>query len=72
MNYLERDSFGMYAVSSSDGPGPRLMGADTLLGNDVYNRVGEYLGDVKEIMLDVPTGRVRYALLCFGVFLLVV
>lgn len=69
MNYLERDSYGMYAVSSSDGPGPRLMGADTLLGNDVYNRVGEDLGDVKEIMLDVPTGRVSYAVLSFGGFL---
>lgn len=29
MNYVEQDSFGMYAVSDSNGPGPRLMGADT-------------------------------------------
>lgn len=67
MNYLERDSYGMYALTTnSEGPGPRLMGADTLLGNDVYNRQGEDLGDIKEIMLDVPTGRVSYAVLSFG------
>lgn len=66
MNYLEQDSFGMYAVSDSDGPGPRLMGADTLLGNDVYNLLDEDLGDIKEIMLDVPAGRISYAVLSFG------
>jgi hypothetical protein len=39
-NYVTRDNFGMYADSSA-GPGPALMGADTLLGNDVYNKDGE-------------------------------
>jgi ribosomal 30S subunit maturation factor RimM len=29
------------------------MGADTLMGNDVYNRQDEDLGDIKEIMLNV-------------------
>lgn len=64
-NYVTRDKFGMYA-SSSDGPGPALMGADTLLGNDVYNKDGEDLGDIKEFMLDMATGRVAYAVLSFG------
>lgn len=45
------------------------MGANTLNGNDVYNRQDEDLGDVKEIMLDVPSGRVAYAVLSFGGFL---
>lgn len=66
MNYVEQDSYGMYAVSDSDGPGPRLMGADTLMGNDVYNRQDEDLGDIKEIMLDVPAGRISYAVLSYG------
>jgi sporulation protein YlmC with PRC-barrel domain len=48
------------------GPGPELMGADTLIGNDVQNRQDEDLGDVKEIMLDVRTGRIAYAVLSFG------
>ena len=33
-NYVTRDNFGMYANSAS-GQGAELMGADTLLGNDV-------------------------------------
>ena len=67
MNYLEQDTFGIYR--NHTGPGPRLMGANTLNGNDVYNRDNEDLGDIKEIMLDVPTGRVAYAVLSFGGFL---
>ena len=33
------------------------MGADTLIGNDVYNQAGDKLGDIKEIMLDMRNGR---------------
>lgn len=66
MNYEERDSYGMYKITSKNGPGPSLMGADTLIGNDVYNAQDEDLGDVKEIMLDMSTGRVSYAVLSFG------
>jgi sporulation protein YlmC with PRC-barrel domain len=66
MNYETNDSLGMYSVSENNGPGPRLMGADTLMGNDVYNRQDEDLGDIKEIMLDVPAGRISYAVLSYG------
>ena len=64
-NYVTRDNFGMYADSAS-GPGPALMGADTLLGNDVYNKDGEDLGDIKEFMIDMASGKVAYAVLSFG------
>ncbi len=64
-NYLTRDKYGMYA-EGDNGPGPALMGADTLLGNDVYNRDGEDLGDIKEFMIDMASGRVSYAVLSFG------
>ena len=75
MNYIERDTYGMYNVETNgdsgdkQGPGPELMGANTLNGNDVYNQEGEDLGDIKEIMLDMRTGRVSYAVLSFGGFL---
>ncbi len=77
MNYTERDTYGMYKTSRAGtagpdprrGPGPYLMGADTLIGNDVYNKDGEDLGDIKEIMLDMHSGRVRYAVLSFGGFM---
>ncbi|MHB8948352.1 MAG: PRC-barrel domain-containing protein [Rhodoferax sp.] len=77
MNYEERDTYGMYkgnlvggaGVDVRQGPGPELMGANTLIGNDVYNLKNEDLGDIKEIMLDMRTGRVSYAVLSFGGFL---
>ena len=77
MNYEERDPSGMYKAStttasgpdSRHGPGPYLMGADTLVGNDVFNKDSEDLGDIKEIMLDMRSGRVSYAVLSFGGFL---
>ncbi len=75
MNYQDRDTYGMYKDSSfmadpkNHGPGPQLMGAETLIGNSVYNLAGEDLGNIKEIMLDVPSGRVAYAVLSFSIFL---
>ncbi len=69
MSYLERDTYGMYRNENESGPGPRLMGAETLIGNDVYNLQDEDLGDIKEIMLDMESGEVCYAVLSFGGFL---
>jgi sporulation protein YlmC with PRC-barrel domain len=77
MNYEDRDPLGIYKVSNGGGPGPdvrrgpgpEMMGADTLVGNDVFNQKGEDLGDIKEIMLDMRSGRVGYAVLSFGGFL---
>jgi len=51
------------------GPGPRIMAADTLEGDKVKNRAGEDLGTLEHIMLDVPSGRIAYAVLSFGGFL---
>ncbi|MET0680843.1 MAG: PRC-barrel domain-containing protein [Burkholderiales bacterium] len=51
------------------GPGPRVMASSTLEGDDVVNRQGEKLGKVDEIMLDVPSGRIAYAVLASGGFL---
>lgn len=40
--------------------------ANPLIGNDVYNQKDEHLGDIKEIMLDVRSGSVSYAVLFFS------
>ena len=72
MSYADRDKYGMYkstSSSSSQGPGPALMGADTLIGDGVVNGDDDKLGDIKEIMLDMQTGQVAYAVLAFGGFL---
>jgi len=53
----------------SDGPGPEVMDADTLIGDSVVNAAGEDLGEIKAIMLDVTSGRIGYAVLSFGGFL---
>ncbi|HTD06121.1 PRC-barrel domain-containing protein [Undibacterium sp.] len=64
--YEERDTYGMYKENGNKGPGPGLMGADTLIGDHVHNLQDEHLGDLKEIMLDMQTGRVAYAVLSSG------
>lgn len=77
MNYFERDKFGIYKNQGThqsgdidhDGACPDLMGAETLIGTDVYNQRKEDLGEIKEIMLDMRTGAVSYAVLSFGGFM---
>jgi sporulation protein YlmC with PRC-barrel domain len=64
-NDLSRSSFPNDTRSTS-GPGPALMGAHTLTGDDVYNKDGEDLGDVKEFMINMASGKVEYAVLSFG------
>jgi sporulation protein YlmC with PRC-barrel domain len=62
----ERIIGGAQAYWDNDGPGPRIMAADTLEGDNVVNAQGEDLGEIKDIMIDVPSGRVAYAVLSFG------
>ncbi|UVW27826.1 PRC-barrel domain-containing protein [Massilia sp. H6] len=69
MSYADRDKYGMYRDIRGTGPGPALMGAETLIGDSVVNASEEDLGDIKEIMLDMQTGQVAYAVLAFGGFL---
>jgi len=47
----------------------RVLSAGTLAGDRVRNSAGDDLGKIEEIMLDVPSGRVAYAVLSFGGFL---
>lgn len=53
-------------TGNASGPGPELMTAGTLRGNDVLNLEGEKLGTVQDIMLDVPKGKIAYAVLSCG------
>ena len=66
MTYEDRDIYGIYKGNGRKGPGPELMGAGTLTGDSVHNLQGEHLGDNKEFMLDMRTGKVAYAVLSFG------
>ena len=44
-----------------EGPGPEIMATATLDGNKVVSSDGEDIGKVSDIMLDVRSGRIAYA-----------
>jgi sporulation protein YlmC with PRC-barrel domain len=54
---------------TAEGPGPDVMAAATLDGNKVLSSDGDDVGKVKDIMLDVRSGRIAYAVLSSGGFL---
>ena len=66
---FEHNADGLDKIYDGKGPGPRWMGANWPIGEDVYNKKGEKLGHIKEVMLDIVEGRVAYVVLSFGGFL---
>jgi sporulation protein YlmC with PRC-barrel domain len=46
-----------------------LLSTSTLTGTGVTNRKGENLGDLKDIMIDLESGEIAYAVISFGGFL---
>lgn len=59
----------MVGSGVGDGPGPDVMAASTLDSTTVITSDGEDVGKIKDIMLDVRSGRVAYAVLTSGGFL---
>ena len=47
----------------------QTLSAKSLIGDKVVNPKGEDLGKVEELMIDITTGQVAYAVLSFGGFL---
>jgi hypothetical protein len=47
----------------------RVLSASSLAGDRVRNAAHENIGSIEEIMIDIPSGRVAYAVLSFGGFL---
>lgn len=43
-----------------------LLSADTLQGTSIKNPAGESLGDIKDLMIDLSSGQVAYAVVEFG------
>jgi sporulation protein YlmC with PRC-barrel domain len=46
-----------------------LISAAKVQGTDVYNTVGEHIGDLDDLMIDKTSGKVAYAVVTFGGFL---
>lgn len=51
---------------TADRPGPEIMATDTLEGDRVLTTDDEDVGHVKDVMLDVRSGRIAYAVLASG------
>src|ERR1700733_949804 len=47
----------------------RLIAASKVNGTSVYNRAGEKLGSIYDVMLDKRSGKAEYAVMSFGGFL---
>ena len=45
---------------------PRVLSASTISGDRVRNAAGEDLGKIEDLMIDLESGRVAYAVLSFG------
>lgn len=48
---------------------PQVLSASTISGDSVRNSAGDDLGNIKDLMIDLSSGRVAYAVLSFGGFL---
>lgn len=47
----------------------RMLTGDSLIGAEIRNPAGERLGDITELMIDLETGEIAYAVLAVGGFL---
>jgi sporulation protein YlmC with PRC-barrel domain len=48
---------------------PQVISTTTLIGDKVFSRAGEELGILKELMIDLYAGQVKYAVLSINEFL---
>lgn len=46
-----------------------VLSASTLIGDDIENHHGENLGKLEDIMLNLHSGQIAYAVISFGGFL---
>jgi len=47
----------------------RVLSASTITGDEVVNHQNEDIGKIHELMIDLESGRIAYAVLSFGGFL---
>jgi sporulation protein YlmC with PRC-barrel domain len=67
MAELNRDVYGIYKKVYPSGV--TMMGANSLIGEEVYNQKEEHLGTIKEFMIDMNSGKIAYAIMSMaGIF----
>jgi len=47
---------------------PKVLSASTISSDRVKNSAGDDLGKIEDVMIDVDSGRIAYAVLSFGSF----
>jgi sporulation protein YlmC with PRC-barrel domain len=48
---------------------PRVLRARSIIGDRVHNALGEHLGHIEDLMIDLKKGHIMYCVLSFGGFL---
>lgn len=69
MNLPLRDANNIRPEIPDRGRIPALFGTRAFLGEEIYNRSEDRLGILREFMLDLRSGRIRYAVMSTGGFL---
>ena len=59
----------MAALNNPSDTRGRLIAASQVNGTSVYNRAGESLGSIYDVMLNKMSGKAEYAIMSFGGFL---
>jgi sporulation protein YlmC with PRC-barrel domain len=47
----------------------KYLTASSMIGEKVHNEKDQHLGEIKDIMIDITTGRIEYFVVVFGGFL---
>jgi hypothetical protein len=59
----------MATLNDPSNTGGTLIAASQVNGTSVYNRQGESLGSIYDVMIDKASGQAQYAIMSFGGFL---
>jgi len=67
---LDRELESPYRLGSENRKGvSKVNKASGLMGMEVKNHLGENLGEIQDLVIDLPTGRISYVVLSVGGFL---
>jgi sporulation protein YlmC with PRC-barrel domain len=70
MKTMENDNItGVNDTGNKANTPLKYLTVTTLIGNKVYNKEEERLGDIKDIMMNVHDGKIEYMIIEFGGFL---
>jgi sporulation protein YlmC with PRC-barrel domain len=70
MNTLENDNITGVNDSGKFANTPvNYLTASSITGDKIYNTIDEKLGDIKDLMINVHSGKIEYVIIEFGGFL---